>query len=95
MAKLNKEQIEHLAKLSRLELTEDEKKLYSEQLSSVLDYFKKLQEVDTEKVEITSQVTGLENVTRSDKVAESGVEKELIERAPDQEDGQIKTKSVF
>lgn len=95
MPKLSKKEIEHLAKLARLELTEDEKKLYSEQLSSVLDYFNKLQEVNTEKVEITSQVTGLENITREDKVVESGVEKELIKEAPDQEDNQIKTKAVL
>lgn len=95
MPKLSKKEIEHLAELSRLELTDDEKKLYSEQLSSVLDYFNKLQEVNTEKVEITSQVTGLENVTREDKVVESGVEKELIDRAPEKESNQIKTKAVL
>ena len=95
MPKLSKKEIEHLAKLARLELTEDEKKLYSEQLSSVLDYFNKLEEVNTEKIKITSQVTGLENITREDKVVESGTEKELIKEAPDQEDGQIKTKAVL
>lgn len=95
MPKLSKKEIEHLARLARLELTEDEKKLYSEQLSSVLDYFNKLEEVNTEKVEITSQVTGLENITREDKVVDSGVEKELIKEAPDQEDNQIKVKAVL
>ena len=95
MPKLSKQEIEHLAKLSRLDLTDKEKELYSGQLSSVLEYFNKLQEVDTDKVEITSQVTGLENGTREDKVVESGLEKKLMENVPESEGNQIKVKAVF
>lgn len=95
MPKLSKEEMEHLAKLSRLDLTDEEKELYSEQLSSVLEYFNKLQEVNTEKIEITSQVTGMENGTREDKVIESGIEKKLMENVPESEGNQIKVKAVF
>ena len=66
--KLTKQEVEHIANLARLELTEKEKEKFSTQLSSILDFVKKLQKVDLSKVEPTAQVTGLLNVTRQDAV---------------------------
>ena len=68
MAKLTKTDVLHVAKLAKIEITGKEVEKYSEQLSKVVDYFSQLSEVDTEKVEPTSQTTGLENVTRPDLV---------------------------
>ena len=68
MAKLNKDEILHIAKLAKIEITDKEVEKYTEQLSEVVDYFSKLSEVDTNNIEPTSQTTGLENVTRSDLV---------------------------
>ncbi|MCL5410539.1 MAG: Asp-tRNA(Asn)/Glu-tRNA(Gln) amidotransferase subunit GatC [Patescibacteria group bacterium] len=78
MSKLDISQIEHIAKLSRLKLTDEEKKLYSEQLSSVLDYVEQLSLVDTKDVEPTANITGLKNVLREDEVEESGISHEDI-----------------
>ncbi len=64
--KLTRREIEHIAKLARLELTEEELAKYGEQLSNVLGYIDMLSEADTERVEPTAQVTGLENVFRED-----------------------------
>jgi len=93
--KLDRSQIEKIAKLSRLELTDEEKDKFAGQLSAVLDYFGKLNEVNTDNVEITAQVTGLENVYREDKVDQCDYQKELIKQAAESEDNLIKTKSVF
>ncbi|MCX6742687.1 MAG: Asp-tRNA(Asn)/Glu-tRNA(Gln) amidotransferase subunit GatC [Candidatus Parcubacteria bacterium] len=93
--KLTKSEVEKIAKLSRLELASKEKELYASQLSKVLDYVEKLNEVDTENVEITAQVTGLENVYRNDKMEQGDLQKELVKQAAEQEDDLIKTKSVF
>jgi aspartyl-tRNA(Asn)/glutamyl-tRNA(Gln) amidotransferase subunit C len=93
--KLTKAEVEKIAKLSRLELTKDEKELYASQLSKVLDYVEKLNEVDTENVAITAQVTGLENVYRNDKMEQGDLQKELVKQAAEYEDDLIKTKSVF
>jgi len=60
-----------------------------------LEYFTKLQKVETKNIEITSQVTGLENVTREDRAEDFGNEKELIDCAPEEEGGQIKVKAVL
>lgn len=94
-ARLGRGQIEKIAKLSRLELTDIEKDVFAEQLSAVLDYVGKLNEVNTENVEITAQVTGLENVYRDDKVNQCDFQKELVKQASESENNMIKTKSVF
>ncbi|OGY41869.1 MAG: hypothetical protein A2Y82_05435 [Candidatus Buchananbacteria bacterium RBG_13_36_9] len=93
--KLTKLEVEKIAKLSRLELSKDEKELYASQLSKVLDYVEKLNEVNTENVATTAQVTGLENVYRDDKVSQCDFQKELVRQASETEGDLIKTKSVF
>ena len=60
--KLNQKQIQHIANLARLELTEEELKKYSNQLSDILSYINQLKEADTTNVEPTAQVTGMEKM---------------------------------
>ncbi len=93
--KLTIQQVEHIASLARLELTAEEKEKYSSQLSNILDYMEKLQAVDTQKIEPTSQVTGLINVMREDKVINSGIEQELVNSAPSHKDGYISIPKIF
>jgi len=92
---LSIEQIEHIARLARLEVSETEKKTYSEQLSAILDYVDQLQKVDTEGVEPTSQVTGLVNNNREDEVIESGIASDLLATAPSVRDGFITIPKIF
>ncbi|MFA6215924.1 MAG: Asp-tRNA(Asn)/Glu-tRNA(Gln) amidotransferase subunit GatC [Patescibacteria group bacterium] len=94
---LTKKEVEHIAILARLGLTEAEKDKFANQLSSILDYVEQLKEVDTEGVVPTAQVTGLENIMRPDVIESCRPEtmKKLIELAPESEDNLIKTKSVF
>ena len=95
--KLSRSEVEHIALLARLRLKEEEKDKFSGQISSILDYVKQLQEVNTAGIEPTAHITGLENVMRDDKV--KGCEKEtknsLLKNAPEVEENLIKTKSVF
>ncbi len=93
--KLTKSEVEKIAQLSRLELTEAEKDQYANQLSEVLDYFEKLKEVNTDNVEITAQVTGLENIYRADEIDQCDYQENLIKQAAEREGDLIKTKSVF
>jgi aspartyl-tRNA(Asn)/glutamyl-tRNA(Gln) amidotransferase subunit C len=58
--------IEHLAKLSRLKLTDAEKEKFSNQMGTIIEYIEKLSELDTENVEPTANVLGLSNVFRED-----------------------------
>jgi aspartyl-tRNA(Asn)/glutamyl-tRNA(Gln) amidotransferase subunit C len=66
MAKLNKKDILHVAKLAKLKLSDSEVEKYSGQLAKVVDYVSQLKEVDTSGVEPTGQTTGLKNVFRQD-----------------------------
>ena len=93
--KLSKQEVEHIAKLARLSLTDEEKEKYGAQLSGILEYMEKLQSVDTENVEPTFQVTGLISVMREDEVIESGIEKELVDSAPAHIDGYVAIPKIF
>lgn len=96
MSKLDVKTIEHIAKLSKLELSKDEEELYAEQLSSVLEYVEQLNEVDTENVEPTANVTGLSNVWREDGIEESKIGYQDIEKnAPEFKDGSFVVPGVF
>lgn len=63
---LSKDDVLKVAKLARFELTETEVEKFQQQLSGVLGYIEQLQKVNTDDVVETAQVTGLENVARSD-----------------------------
>ncbi len=68
MAKLTISDVNHVAKLSNLSLTEAEANLFANQLSEVVDYISSLQEIDAAGVTPTSQTTGLVNITREDEI---------------------------
>ncbi|MFH1533799.1 MAG: Asp-tRNA(Asn)/Glu-tRNA(Gln) amidotransferase subunit GatC [Nitrospirota bacterium] len=75
---LSEKEVRHVAKLARIELTDSEVKKFSGQLSGVLDYMDILKEVDTEGVEETSQVTGLQNVLGADEVVAGRCKREEL-----------------
>jgi aspartyl-tRNA(Asn)/glutamyl-tRNA(Gln) amidotransferase subunit C len=95
--KLTKEQVDHLAHLARLFLTEEEKAKYAGQLTDILTYVDILSEVDTEGVPETSQVTGLSNVLREDGIDLSICNPdELLEVSPlPKKDHQIRIKRMM
>ena len=83
MAALTDDDIRHIAKLARLKLAEGEVGKFTKELSSILDYIAVLNELDTENVPPTAQVTGIRNVLREDIVQPSEASKEdLLECSP-------------
>ncbi len=90
------EEIEHVAKLARLKLTEQEKETFTKQLSSILDYAKQLDEIDTKNIEPTNQIIGLQNIIRQDEINPIETEKEkLLQCASDVENNFIKVPAVL
>lgn len=79
--------VEHVAKLARLALSEDEKKRFAEQLGRIIDHFNELEQVDTNGVEPMSHVLPIVNVLREDEVKESLGRERLLENAPEIENG--------
>lgn len=96
MAKLSKNEVSHIAKLSRLELTPEEVSLYADQLSDVLDYVGQLSEIETEAVRPTASSAELANVYREDEVRESAISHDKIaSNAPEFKDGNFVVPAVF
>jgi aspartyl-tRNA(Asn)/glutamyl-tRNA(Gln) amidotransferase subunit C len=81
--KISKEEIEHIAVLARLSLPEEEKELFGSQLSNILDYMEKLNELDTKGIEPTSHVLTLSNVMRDDIPMPSIPKEDALMNAPD------------
>jgi aspartyl-tRNA(Asn)/glutamyl-tRNA(Gln) amidotransferase subunit C len=93
---LSKEEVKHIAKLARLQLSDQETDKFSKQLSDILSHAKMLEEVKTDNVEAISQITGLKNVLFADKVSKCSYTDELLKQTPQQvQDHMIKVKSVF
>ena len=79
--------VEHVAKLARLELTEEEKELYTKQLGAVLEYVNQMNEVDTSNVKPMSHAVDFVNVMRDDTVYYDHTKEELMANAPEEENG--------
>ena len=86
--------VEHVAKLARLELTEEEKELYTKQLGDVVKYVDQMNEVDTAHVKPMCQVIDFYNVMREDKVVQEISKEELMANAPDVENGFFKVPKI-
>ena len=93
--KISEKKVEHIAWLARIELTEEEKKLFTEQFNTILEYFEIINELDTEKIPPTSHVLDLTNVFREDKVMSSLATEEALKNAPKKERGFFKAPKII
>ena len=87
--------IDHLAKLANLPLTAQEKKTFKKQLTDVLSYISKLNELDTTRVEPIGHITGLENVTRDDETAPSLTRDKVLSSTSRKYNGFFQVKAIF
>lgn len=96
MSKVTEKDVEQIALLARLKLTDAEKQKYQTELSAILGYVDTIGEVKTDHVESTTQVTGLSDVVRADVKSPSKLSRdEVLVNAPDAKDGYIKVKSIL
>jgi len=92
---LSIEEVEHIATLARLELSAEEITRYRQQLSAILDYFRKLQELDTTDIPPTSSVLSGGSPLRADESRPGLGREALLENAPEVARGQFKIPPVF
>lgn len=93
--KISREEVEHVARLARLELTEAEKEMFTGQMDAILAYVDKLNELDTKGITPTSHAVPMENAFREDEVAPSiGIDKALL-NAPDRSDNFFRVPQVI
>jgi aspartyl-tRNA(Asn)/glutamyl-tRNA(Gln) amidotransferase subunit C len=92
---ISREEVEHVAMLARLGLTEEEKVRLQTQLSSILEYMQALSQVDTSAIPPTAQVIPLRNIMRSDEPTPSLHVEEVLANAPDREGDFFRVPPVF
>jgi aspartyl-tRNA(Asn)/glutamyl-tRNA(Gln) amidotransferase subunit C len=92
---LTTSQVSHIAKLSRLNLTQAETEKFRNQMAGILEYIKKLDEIDTSTVEPTVNTTGIQNRLREDKVGTSFSSKEATANAASHNDTFFIVPNVF
>lgn len=87
--------VEHVANLARLELSGEEKEVFTGQLNAILKYAEKLNELDTADVQPTTHVLPITNVMREDEKRPSWPVEQVMKNAPDEEDGQFRVPAVL
>jgi|TARA_Y100000758_G_C15950389_1_gene385683 aspartyl-tRNA(Asn)/glutamyl-tRNA(Gln) amidotransferase subunit C len=87
--------IEHVAKLARLKLTDAEKKRFSNQMETIIKYIEKLNELDTKNVEPTAHVLGLENVFRNDIATNPLTDQDPINDSPAHSKGHYEVPKII
>ncbi len=87
--------VQHVAKLARLQLSPEEEATFTEQMNAILQYAEKLNELDTENVKPTTHVLQVSNVMREDVVKKSLTQEEALLNAPEEEDGHFKVPAVL
>ena len=95
--KITKNDVEYVAKLARLSLTDEEKEKFSSQLGSILDYIDQLNKLDTTNIKPTSHALDLENVWREDelKTSTEQTRERILKNAPEREGNFFKVKKVI
>ena len=92
--KITREQVEHVAKLSRLNLTEEEINRLTVEMEHIIAFADKLNELDTDGVEPTAHAIPIQNVFREDIVGPSFPREQILANAPAQEDGCFKVPKI-
>ena len=95
MTQISRDDVLTLARLSSLQLTDDEIDSLTGELGNIIEYVRQLDELDTTGVQPTYQMTGLENVWRDDVVRHGITPSKLVELAPETVDSQIKVPKVL
>lgn len=90
---IERDEVLHIARLSRLRLTDEEASGFATELSTILDHVGKLSEVEIEGVEPTAHVNELENVLREDRPRASLPRERVLAAAPDPHDGAFRVPS--
>lgn len=85
--KISKEQVEHVANLARLNLTEDEKEQMTKDMEAIINFADEINSLDINNVDPTAHVIPINNVFRKDEVKESMDRDELLSNAPNKENG--------
>ena len=91
---ISKKEVEHIAMLARIEITEEEKELFSDQFTKILRYFNIIDDAETEGIAPTYQILNLANIYREDIVEPSIEKKEILRNAKNKEKSFFKSPPI-
>ena len=92
---ITEKDVNHIALLSRLSLSDEEREKFTRDLNSILEYIEKLQELDTEKVLPTSHPLPMSNVFREDRATESLSPEQALQNAPEAQNNCFRVPKVI
>jgi aspartyl-tRNA(Asn)/glutamyl-tRNA(Gln) amidotransferase subunit C len=92
---LTPEEVRHIARLARVGLSEEDVTRFQDQLSQILDYFQRLQEVETENVPPTAHTLAMHNVMRDDEPRPSFDKEDILANAPQREEDHFRVRAVL
>lgn len=94
-SKISEEDVKHIADLARIELTEEERRSFTEQFNTILAYFEILQDLDTETVPPTSHVIDVNNAFREDQARPSLAPDDVVKNTVQRERGFFKAPKII
>ena len=92
---ISKKDVEYIARLAHLEIDEQDKEVFTNQLGAILDYIDQLNQLETEGVEATAYTVPMKNVFREDRIATSLSREKALANAPDQREGQFRVPPII
>jgi aspartyl-tRNA(Asn)/glutamyl-tRNA(Gln) amidotransferase subunit C len=92
---LSREEVLHVARLARVGVTEDDVSRLQQQLSSILEHFEVLRQIETDEVPPTTHTLALQSVLASDQSRESLTQEEVLANAPLQQNGYLRVRAVL
>ena len=95
MAKISKEEVKKVAQLARLELNDDQINNHAEQLAKILDYIKRLEQINTENITCTTRAIEVINVLRKDERRNYINSEDILDLAPSREDNFFKVPKII
>ncbi len=92
---ISKKDVEYIARLAHLEIDQQDKEVFTNQLGAILDYIDQLSQLETEGVEATAYTVPMKNVFREDRIATSLSREKALANAPDQREGQFRVPPII
>lgn len=92
---IDEKEVKNIANLASLELSDDQVKKFSKQLSDILDYIEKLDELDTDNIRPTSYTVPVKNILRDDLVKDSLDIEKVLKNAPERSDNQFRVPKIM
>ncbi|HYI46736.1 MAG TPA: Asp-tRNA(Asn)/Glu-tRNA(Gln) amidotransferase subunit GatC [Actinomycetota bacterium] len=92
---IDRQAVDHVARLARLDLSDEERERMQAELTQILEHVEKIQTLDLDPVQPTSQALDLSNVMRPDVAGPCLTQAEALANAPDQEDGRFRVPRIL